>query len=169
MSRVGGGGTKKRARGEGGIRLHPDGRWEATLDLGAEGARRRRKFIYGKTKAEVRKALAEARRQQEEGTLITGRPPTVAQLLDAWLVSVKGNVRHKTYVSYEGTVRLHINPWIGRARVDRLTGSARPLAHGSHGRHLYARDAGAGRGSGRGNGPCVRPKPNSMTRDFIRE
>ncbi len=30
-------------------------------------------------------------------------------------------MRFKTYESYEGMVRLHINPWIGRARVDKLT------------------------------------------------
>ena len=111
----GGARRKRRARGEGGIRLRPDGRWEGTIDLGAEGARRRRRFIYGRTKADVRKALEEARRQHDEGTLITARPPTVSQFLDAWLASVKGNVRHKTYESYEGTVRLHINPRIGRA------------------------------------------------------
>jgi integrase len=112
---------KRRGRGEGGVRRRPDGRWEATVDLGVGGARRRRKFIYGRTKAEVTKALADARRQLEEGVLPPGRIPTVGQFLEAWLASARDNVRRKTYVSYEGTVRLHIVPWIGRVRIDKLT------------------------------------------------
>lgn len=114
-------GNRRRGRGEGGIRQRPDGRWEATIDLGAHGAKRIRRFIYGRTRKEVTDKLKAEHQRQEDGAFVTGRMPTVAQFLDAWLASAQQTVRSKTYVSYEGMVRLHIKPWIGKARLDKLT------------------------------------------------
>ena len=45
---------KRRGHGEGSIHLRPDGRWCAIVDLGRDAnGKRKRKYIYGKTRKEV--------------------------------------------------------------------------------------------------------------------
>ncbi|MBO0728543.1 MAG: site-specific integrase [Acidimicrobiaceae bacterium] len=50
-----------------------------------------------------------------------GPSPTVGAFLTQWLAAVKTTVRPKAYPSYEGTVRLHLAPHIGRVQLRRLT------------------------------------------------
>lgn len=50
------------------------------------------------------------------------RHRTVAAFLAYWLDSiVKPNLAPPSYVSYEGSVRLYITPYLGPKRLDRLT------------------------------------------------
>lgn len=111
----------RRGRGEGLIHQRPDGRWEARVDLGWQDGKRRRKSIYGRTRAEVADALVKAQLEHQQGLLVAGPTPTVGQFLRSWLEVVKPTLRPATYVSYEGTVRLHILPTLERIRLDRLT------------------------------------------------
>lgn len=37
--------TKRRTRGEGGVRQRRDGRWQGAIDLGWQGGKRRRKYV----------------------------------------------------------------------------------------------------------------------------
>src|SRR4051794_20327705 len=67
--RGGAGMAKRRGSGEGGIRRRSDGRWEATVDLGRLGRRRRRKYVYGRTRAEV---VAKLRKLQATDPTVIG-------------------------------------------------------------------------------------------------
>jgi len=58
---------RRRGHGEGSIYRRPDGRWAATIDLGWQGGKRRRKFLYGKTRAEVARRLATALQAHRDG------------------------------------------------------------------------------------------------------
>jgi hypothetical protein len=53
----------RRTKGEGSVSTHKrkDGRWEARIDLGWQGGKRRYKSFYGVTKAEASDKLANAR------------------------------------------------------------------------------------------------------------
>jgi hypothetical protein len=53
--------TRRRNAGEGSIFQRSDGRWCAQLDLGWEGGKRRRKYVYGATAQEVQDHLLKAR------------------------------------------------------------------------------------------------------------
>ena len=45
---------KRRGHGEGSIHLRPDGRWCAIVDLGRDAnGKRKRKYVYAKTRKEV--------------------------------------------------------------------------------------------------------------------
>ena len=77
----------RRGRGEGSIWQRQDGRWEARVDLGYIGGRRRRKALYGATQREVREKLSHSLRDKEQGTLHSGPSETVEQLLASWLLS----------------------------------------------------------------------------------
>ncbi len=87
----------------------------------ARDGTRRRVSIYGKTRAEVQQKLREAQQEHERGALPVGPSPTVGAFLTQWLAVAKTTVRPKTYVSYEGTVRLHLEPMLGRVQLRKLT------------------------------------------------
>src|SRR5271167_2690552 len=98
--------ARKRNRGEGSIFQRNDGRWCAQLDLGWEGGKRRRKYVYGATAQEVQDQLLKARSDRAVGLPVALERQTVEQFLANWLEnSVKPSVRPRTYVSYEQVVR----------------------------------------------------------------
>src|SRR5664279_1090697 len=83
----------RRGQGEGSIKKRTDGRWEGRLELGYEGGKRNRKYICGKTRQDVQRRLAQARRQlEEQGTLGDDRQ-TVSAFLTRWLAHMEGRVR----------------------------------------------------------------------------
>lgn len=107
-----------RGHGEGSIRKRSDGRWEATITL--EGGRRR--SLYAKTRQEAQQKMVAALKDQQDGIQapINGRL-TTAQFLSRWLEeTAKPRVRPKTYVSYEGHIRLHLVPALGRLALTKL-------------------------------------------------
>src|SRR5688572_22697871 len=107
---------KRRGRGEGSIYQRGDGRWCASQSAGyfASG-RRRRKIVYGTTKAEVQQKLRDL-----ETSGIAEEPDrlTVAEYLPRWLKSaaIAPSTRHR----YEQLYRLHVVPYIGHIRVSKL-------------------------------------------------
>lgn len=109
----------RRGRGEGSIHQRKDGSWCVTLSLGhrADG-RRRRKSLYGKTKAEVVKKL-----QKLQGDVASGRPIdkdnlTILAYIDYWLENtVKSSVAPNTYTSYRSVYDNQIEPFIGNLKV----------------------------------------------------
>jgi integrase len=132
--------TRRRGRGEGGIRLRPDGRWEATVDLGYYGGRRRRKYLYGTTRREVAEKLTLVQADAQLGVpLITDRL-TVSAWLDYWLETiVRAEREPTTYDGYEISVRRHIKPGLG----DRVLHRLQPEHVEQWLRHMAARGTGA--------------------------
>lgn len=108
--------------GEGGLRLRPDGRWEATLEV-PSGGRRQRRYFYGKTKKQAAAKRTEFLRAQQA----TGATPdlrrTVANLLDAFLVAKEPELKASTFMRYEGLIRNNLVPDLGRFRLTSLTAS----------------------------------------------
>src|SRR5680860_784545 len=111
----------RRGQGEGSIKKRTDGRWEARLELGYQGGKRRRKYICGKTRQDVQRKLAQARRQLEDYGQIPGEQATVGGFLRDWLAHTKNTVRASTYRDYKAICRLHITPHLGKVRLARLT------------------------------------------------
>ena len=114
--------AKKNANGEGTITRRADGRWVAAVSLGWQGSRPRRKWLYGKTKKEAAQKPRETLAAQDKGQAIGTRSQSLAQFLHWWLEDDKrGSVRSSTFDGYERKVRLHINPELGRVRLEKLT------------------------------------------------
>jgi integrase len=113
--------AKKRGNGEGSITRRKNGDWCAQYVVWtSEG--RKRKTLYGKTRAEVAGKLAKALSNREDGLVFDAGSLTVAGYLDRWLTdSVKDTVRLTTYQGYERICRLHIKPSLGRVRLKDLT------------------------------------------------
>src|SRR5436309_7760719 len=102
--------------------------WVGSFDTaphrGQDGKlRRRRKAVYGKTKAEAKAKLLDAKRQYESGRQVVGSKLTTGQWLERWLAGIeppKTNLRQRTYRGYRDTARKHLIPHIGQIPLDRL-------------------------------------------------
>ena len=111
----------KRGNGEGSISRRKNGGWIAQYAVyTAKG--RKRKTIYGKTRAEVAAKLAKALSDREDGLVFDDEGLTVAGYLERWLKgSVRDTVRPSTYERNEQLVGLHIAPALGRLKLKNLT------------------------------------------------
>ncbi len=110
---------KRRGALEGSLYRRTDtGTWVAAMTVQSANGRRRRWF-YGRTRADVLEKLDAARQAQREGTLPVGRPPSLAQFLTTWLAAL--SLAPSTVRGYEQVVRVHLIPAIGHVRLDRLT------------------------------------------------
>lgn len=108
----------KQGNGEGTIRKRPDGRWEARILLGSG----KRKSLYGKTRQEVSRLLANARRDREEGVEIATSRQTVAHFPTYWVENVKKHhVEPSTYIRLRHDVRRHLIPSLGDHQLAKLT------------------------------------------------
>lgn len=113
--------TGRRGSGEGSIHKRPDGRWAAVVDLGWVQGKRRRKYLYGKTRAEVRDKLNVALHAQSRGIPLVDERQRVGAYLDWWLrESLPGTVRDSTVKSYSDLVRSHIIPNLGHLTLAKL-------------------------------------------------
>ncbi len=113
--------SKKRGNGEGSISRRKTGGWMAQYAVyTAEG--RKRKTIYGKTRAEVAKKLSKAISDREGGLVFDAGGLTVGEYLDRWLVEcVNGTVRDSTFERYGYAIYPHIVPALGRLKLGSLT------------------------------------------------
>jgi integrase len=113
----------KRGHNEGSIyKRGDDGRWAATVTLGYEGGKRKRKTFYGDTRREVQEQLTKALRDIQQGLPIASERQTVGDFLQRWLEeSVKGKKEPKTYASYAQLIRLHLSPDLGRIVLAKLS------------------------------------------------
>jgi integrase len=111
---------KRRGHGEGSIHQRKDGLWCAIVDLGWVNSKRKRKYLYGKTRREVADALKALHRDLAAGVNVVPEQMTVAHFLDRWLNEVICHRSPRTQESYKGTVRLHIVPYVGATKLQNL-------------------------------------------------
>jgi len=112
--------ARKRGNREGTIFKRADGRWPATVDLGWYGGKRRRKTVYGRTRAEVAERLTALLQQQADGVPFVAETKFVGEFLDEWLDAVAPSIRPRTWQRYEEYVRLHAKPALERVRLAQL-------------------------------------------------
>jgi integrase len=112
--------ARRRARGEGAISKRKDGRWLGIAELGWQNGKRRRKYVYGRTRAEVAAKLANVHSEQRAGQLVEDERITVQEFLGTWLETVKPSITDSTWTRYEGLLRLHALPFIAHLRLGRL-------------------------------------------------
>ena len=105
--------AKKRGNGEGSISRRKNGGWIGQYTVyTAEG--RKRKTLYGKTRAEVGAKLAKALSDREGGLTFDANNMNLDDYLRLWLTdSVRDSVRPATYEGYARQVRNHLTPTLG--------------------------------------------------------
>lgn len=109
--------SKKKANGEGSISKRSDGRYMARYTVDGK-----RKAIYGASHEEVRTKLNEILNEIAKGLYIAPQKDTVGMWLKEWLVTYAlPTVKQSTYISYEGYVRIHLEPELGNTKLTALT------------------------------------------------
>jgi integrase len=112
----------RRGANEGSIRKRKDGRWEARVLLTGPDGRRTRRSLLGRSRSDVRDRLNQALRTEAAGVPSPSERWTVGAFLGLWLRdSVRPAVRPATLRSYEGIVRVHLQPGLGAHDLARLT------------------------------------------------
>ncbi|NTU84676.1 MAG: site-specific integrase [Chloroflexales bacterium] len=113
---------KRRGRGEGSIFKREDGIWCASITIGVLDGKRRRKFVYGKTRKEVVEKLQALQRAHAAGVTFTKL--TVKEFLEQWLEqTVKRKNRVRTYDKYAEDIEHHLIPALGHHQLAKLTPS----------------------------------------------
>ena len=114
--------TSRRGHGQGGIRKRGDGRWEASVDLGFENGKRRRRFFYGRTRPEVAAKLREAQTALSAGRPLPSGRQTTGAFLEAWAADVlPGTVKARTLQSYRDVLRSYVLPEVGSVPLAKLS------------------------------------------------
>jgi integrase len=111
---------KRRAKGDGAVFRRSDGRWIGYVDLGWQDGRRLRKYVQGANRDDVRERVKAILRNVDDGLPPPTHSPRLNEFLARWLAAAKPGLRRSTYVSYEGVVRTHLVPEIGRLTLDKL-------------------------------------------------
>ncbi len=112
---------RKRGNGEGSISRRKGGGWTAQYMVYTSAGRKRR-TVYGKTRAEVAAKLAKAVSDREDGLVFDDEGLTIEGYLGRWLKgSVRDTVRPSTYERNQSLVRLHLAPALGQLKLKDLT------------------------------------------------
>lgn len=107
----------------GSIYQRADGRWVSVLSLGTENGRRVRRAFYGRDRPAVKAKLRQAQRLYEQGIVPAPDRLTVGLYLREWLAGAAPSIRPRTFVGYEGDIRLHLEPALGAIPLTKLTPS----------------------------------------------
>jgi len=110
---------KRRANGEGTLRVRADGRWESTIMIGWQpDGRRRYKSFYGKTQSEVRKK-AQDWKKHCSGNESLSEDILFEQWADMWFSLHKNNISPTTQESYQYTLRA-LKLHFGRKKISEI-------------------------------------------------
>jgi integrase len=111
--------TKRRPKGEGSVYRRRDGRVVGEY----EDANGRKRYITSKTKtkAEMKAAVRKALEDRDNGIAHDSDNLTLGTYLERWLESTRDTVGLRTYQRSEETVRLHVEPMLGKVKLDTLT------------------------------------------------
>jgi integrase len=113
---------KRRGRGEGAIFQRGDGIWTASLRLGYDGTKARRRTVYGKTKSEVQEKLLNL--QQQRGLIqhLDSKRITFGEFADRWLNDyVRLQCRATTLALYRSLLRVHVLPRLSKTHLDKIS------------------------------------------------
>lgn len=114
---------KRRGRAEGSIFFREaDQQWVGSVSLGYDGnGKRKRRTVYGKTKAEVAEKLRKLQNDAADGTMSDSGKLTVGEFVQRWLDNTaRSSVRPTTYARYEQIARLHVKELLGGVRLGQL-------------------------------------------------
>ncbi|BCK53992.1 tyrosine-type recombinase/integrase [Nocardia wallacei] len=112
---------KRNPNGSGTISQRKDGRVELKLFVDTPDGKRKRISVYGRTWEEADAERTRLKELQRKGIPIDVTTMTVREYMTYWLREVaEPNVRRTTYATYEGDVRLHIVPGLGRRKLKAL-------------------------------------------------
>ncbi len=114
--------ARRRANGEGTIYRRPEGRYAGAAYFLTTSGKHKRKWVYGKTRAEVHEKLTAVKMQAQRGIPIPDQTWKLGAYLEYWLEQVvKPTKRPTTYAQCETVTRLYLNPGLGKSALTQLS------------------------------------------------
>ncbi len=112
----------KRGNGEGSIFRRADGKWSAALSYKDVHGQSKRRTLYGRTQAEVRAKLREARERVEAGAPVKDASVTLTAWLEDWTAKALevSDRKRATKDLYATVARKHLAPTLGHLPLERL-------------------------------------------------
>jgi len=107
--------AKKRGQNEGSISLRKDGTYQAQITIESK-----RKTKYFKTRKEAQEWITDSLYKAQNGLFNSGSQTVLSDYLEVWLIASKASVRPKTYMQYRQIVEQHINPLLGKIKLNNL-------------------------------------------------
>ena len=107
----------RREHGHGTIFKREDGRWCGQVNVAPEGAARRRRTVYGKSRAEVVRKLGQVLEAKRKGDHTTSSP-RFGIWLDDWLA--RADIKPRTRSAYRSAIEAHIKPVLGNVKLSNL-------------------------------------------------
>jgi integrase len=111
------------ANGRSTIIKRDDGRWHGYVSMGTKGnGTRDRRHVSAVTRAAVVEKVKALEAKRDAGVVgASGRALLVDEWLDYWAENIASvRVRARTLATYRTMIRLHLNPYIGKRRLDQL-------------------------------------------------
>ena len=106
----------KRDNGDGSIRKRTNNTWEGQIFVAS-----RKRYVYGKSKAEVKQKIKEALAQAELDIRLKNPEMTMKDWLTEWLDLYRSSVKRGSKAQCETIVTLHLIPRIGKIPLRNLT------------------------------------------------
>jgi integrase len=97
--------------------------WELKFDIGADPTTGQRRIRYHSSKGSKREAEAKLVRlmaEAQRGAYVDPLKVTLGEFLDRWEIWASTQVSAKTLERYRELLRLHVQPHLGQARIQRL-------------------------------------------------
>ncbi|MGW4400657.1 tyrosine-type recombinase/integrase [Amycolatopsis nivea] len=114
--------AKRAENGMGTIVERKDGRFHAAVYVLAPDGTKVRKYVYGKTRDEVKDKRVELLENNRKGIPSLGSSMKLGDYLDYWVEDVIRKERSEsTYAGYETVIRRFIKPHLGTRKLNALT------------------------------------------------
>lgn len=110
------------ANGRSTVIKRADGRWHGYVSMGTGGdGRRDRRHVSAKTRPEVVAKVKALEANRDAAHVATAKTTTVEEWLTYWSETIApARVRARTLATYKSMIRMHLLPYIGRRRLDKL-------------------------------------------------
>lgn len=113
--------TGRRRHGDGSIFRYRDG-YAAVVEAGWSDGKRRRRWLYGRTQADVQRQLNEARSLAAQGVNLAAPPTNLSDWLDEWLLmKERAGTRPSTLRGYQWLIESHLRPSLGKQKMTKIT------------------------------------------------
>ena len=113
---------KRKGNGEGTIFQRPNGKWTAQAYVTLTDGTHKRISVTDADRQKVLAKLLEAQMQERKAIPFANKVWTVNMWLDHWLADIlPSRVRRITIIDYEKEVRLHIKPYLGKIKLEKLS------------------------------------------------
>lgn len=105
---------------EGSVTKRKDGRWQGVVEIPSLTEKRKRKYVYAKTRMECRRKVNELIEQVERSGIMDITKLTFSQYAQKYLDTYCANLSPTTIVSYKKSIKTYASKYIGDMVISKI-------------------------------------------------